>query len=90
MKEAPNINIAIYRFPALDMCKFKTLIEEIKKHSIRVVNMSMGSSNRNDWKCFLEIAKKNEEIIFVVSAGNNQQNIDIKPIYPASLILKIL
>ena len=88
MKEAPNINIAIYRFPALDMCKFKTLIEEIKKNSIRVVHMSMGSSNKNDWKCFLDIAKKYEEIIFVVSAGNNQQNIDIKPIYPASFKLK--
>ena len=86
--EAPNIKTAIYRFPALQMCKFKNLIEEISNKSLKIVNLSMGSSNKKDWECFLSAAKKYNHLIFVVSAGNNKQNIDIKPIYPASFDLK--
>ena len=69
------------------MCKFKELIEHIAKNSIRIVNLSMGSSNINDWLCFQEAALKNNKIIFVVSAGNNGFDIDKNPIYPASLKL---
>ena len=86
--EAPDIKTAIYRFPALQICKFKNLIEEISKNSLKVVNLSMGSSNKKDWECFMSAAKKHSNLIFVVSAGNNKQNIDIKPIYPASFDLK--
>ena len=86
--EAPDIKTAIYRFPALQMCKFKNLIEEISNNSLKIVNLSMGSSNKNDWGCFLTAAKKHNNLIFVVSAGNNKQNIDLKPIYPASFNLK--
>ena len=70
------------------MCKFKNLIEEISNKSLKIVNLSMGSSNKKDWECFLSAAKKYNHLIFVVSAGNNKQNIDIKPIYPASFDLK--
>ena len=86
-REAPKSTIAIYRFPALNMCKFKELIEHIAKNSIRIVNLSMGSSNVNDWLCFQEAALKNNKILFVVSAGNNGFDIDKNPIYPASLKL---
>jgi subtilisin family serine protease len=86
-REAPKSTIAIYRFPALNMCKFKELIEHIAKNSIRIVNLSMGSSNKSDWLCFQEAAFKNNKIIFVVSAGNNGFDIDKNPIYPASLKL---
>jgi len=86
--EAPDIKTAIYRFPALKMCKFKNLIEEISKNSFKIVNLSMGSTNKKDWECFLSAAKKYSNLIFVVSAGNNKQNIDINPIYPASFDLK--
>jgi hypothetical protein len=87
-KEAPKSFIAPYRFPALNMCKFKELVEHIAKNSIRLVNLSMGSSKLEDWKCFEKVAKENKNIIFVVSAGNNGFNIDQNPIYPASLDLK--
>jgi len=86
-REAPKSAIAIYRFPALDMCKFKELIEHIAQNSIRIVNLSMGSTNINDWLCFKEAALKNNKILFVVSAGNNGFDIDKNPIYPASLNL---
>ena len=86
-KDAPNSYIAPYRFPALNMCNFKELIEHIAENSIRLVNLSMGSKKLKDWICFNEIANKYKDIIFVVSAGNNGFNIDENPIYPASLDL---
>ena len=87
-KDAPNSFIAPYRFPALDMCKFKELVEHIAKNSIRLVNLSMGSNKLKDWVCFKKVVSKFKDIIFVVSAGNNGFNIDEKPIYPASLDLE--
>ena len=87
-KDAPNSFIAPYRFPALDMCKFKELVEHIADNSIRLVNLSMGSNNLKDWICFEKSVSKFKDIIFVVSAGNNGFNIDEKPIYPASLDLE--
>ena len=86
--DAPNSPIAPYRFPALDMCKFKELVEHIVENSIRVVNLSMGSKKLQDWECFEKVASKYKDVIFVVSAGNNGFNIDENPIYPASLNLK--
>ena len=87
-KEAPKSLIAPYRFPALDMCRFKEVIEHIANNSIRLVNLSMGSNNLKDWECFEKTARKYNNIIFVVSAGNNGFDIDRRPIYPAALKLK--
>ena len=48
----------------------------------------MGSQNMKTWQCFYDTAQKNQEILFIVSAGNQNRNIDINHIYPASLPLK--
>ena len=64
-KEAPKSLIAPYRFPALDMCRFKEVIEHIANNSIRLVNLSMGSNNLKDWECFEKTARKYNNIIFL-------------------------
>ena len=76
--------IAVYRFPALEVCKFEQLLDHIEKNAIRVVSMSMGSKKESDWQCFLTKAAKMDEVLFVVSAGNDDRNIDEAPIFPAS------
>ena len=63
------------------------MIEHINKNSIRLVNISMGSSKKSDWLCFKKAATKYKNIIFVVSAGNNGFDIDQNLIYPASFDL---
>ncbi len=85
--EAPNSKIVVYRFPAIDMCNFSNLLKNIKKHSIRLVNLSMGSNNLDDWTCFKSTLEKFPDILVFVSAGNDSKNIDKVPVYPASLDL---
>ena len=70
------------------MCKFKELIDHIAKNKIRVVNLSMGSKSRDEWRCFEKAALNHSNILFIVSAGNDQSNIDVNPLYPASLLLE--
>ena len=48
----------------------------------------MGSNNINDWQCFLKEAKKSQDVLFIVTAGNNNLNIDNNKIYPASFDLE--
>ena len=50
--------ISIYRFPANDLCKFEKVLEHIELYGTRVVAMSMGSKDKNDWLCFEKKQKK--------------------------------
>ena len=85
--EAPDEAIAVYRFPALNMCRYKELIEHAVHVGVRIMNISMGSNNMDDWTCFATAAQNSPSVLFVVSAGNNGRNIDEHPVYPAALSL---
>ena len=85
--EAPGEAIAVYRFPAINMCRYKELINHAVNAGVRVMNISMGSNNIDDWTCFATAAQNSPSILFVVSAGNNGRNIDEHPVYPAALSL---
>ena len=50
--------------------------------------MSMGSNSVDDWDCFYNSAKQHPHILFVVSAGNDGLNIDVRPVFPASFDLE--
>ena len=87
LDEAPESTISLYRFPALEMCRFKELLAHIANTDVRLVNLSMGSNDPDDWHCFAIAAKAMPHVLFVVSAGNNGRNIDEQPVYPASMAL---
>lgn len=86
-REAPETDIAIYRFPALAMCRFGDLIDHMAGLSVRIVSLSMGSDDRSDWRCFERAARSNPQMLFVVSAGNDGRDLDMVPVYPAALPL---
>ena len=88
LREAPMSELVVYRFPRSEMCKFENLIEHISLNKIKIVNLSMGSVNKDDWRCFYRAAKSNKDILFFVSAGNDGKNIDFDKIYPASFDLE--
>ena len=86
--ELGDLKIAIYRFPAENMCLFSNLIDHAHRAGIKIINMSMGSYSRDDWICFYDGAKKHPNILFVISAGNDGFDIDSNPVFPASLDLE--
>lgn len=86
-REAPGIPIAAYRFPAPDLCRFEALIDHMAGLSVRVVSLSMGSSDREEWRCFAAAAERHPQMLFVMSAGNDGRDIDLAPVYPAALPL---
>ena len=88
LREAPMSELVVYRFPRSEMSKFENLIEHISVNKIKIVNLSMGSVNKDDWQCFYKAAKSNKNILFFVSAGNDGKNIDFEKIYPASFDLE--
>ena len=88
LREAPMSELVVYRFPRSEMCIFENLIEHISVNKIKIVNLSMGSVNKDDWQCFYKAAKSNKNILFFVSAGNDGKNIDFEKIYPASFDLE--
>ena len=88
LREAPMSELVVYRFPRSEMCKFENLIEHISVNKIKIVNLSMGSVNKDDWQCFYKAAKNKKNILFFVSAGNDGKNIDFEKIYPASFDLE--
>ena len=88
LREAPMSELVVYRFPRSDMCKFDELIRHIALNKIKIVNLSMGSSNRNDWDCFYDAALEYKDILFFVSAGNDGKNIDENKVFPASFDLE--
>ena len=87
-RESGDEPIAVYRFPAPNMCRFANLVSHMAALGVRVVNMSMGSFDLADWDCFASAAAKHPNMLFVVSAGNDGRNLDQAPVYPAALPLE--
>ena len=88
LAEAPAARIAPYRFPRPDMNRMAALVADIEANKIRIVNMAMGSNDRDDWITFADAALKAPHILFVVSAGNDGRDIDARPVWPAALGLE--
>ena len=88
LREASSAKILPYRYPRPDMSRMHQLIAHIARSGARIVNMSLGSNNARDWDAFEGAARRHPHLLFIVSAGNNNRDIDIEPVYPASLTLK--
>lgn len=61
--------------------------EYLAKEEVRIINVSQGSERKEEWLPFLQAMKNHPEILFIVAAGNEAQDIDVKPSYPASFNL---
>jgi subtilisin family serine protease len=72
------------------MTRLGALIEHAASHGARIVNLSLGSFDREEWRTFEAAAARRPEVLFVVAAGNNDRDIDRWPVYPAALDLENL
>ena len=87
LEEAPVAVLVPYRYPRRDMSRMPDLVEHAAAAGVRIMNVSMGSRRRSEWVGFEAAARAHPELLFVVSAGNDDADIDEEPVYPASLPL---
>ena len=90
IREAPIARIIPYRFPRHFMHRMGQLVADLDKSNARIVNLAMGSNKREDWLEFETAARARPHILFIVSAGNDNRDLDIEPVYPAALHLQNL
>jgi len=87
LREAPNARLIPYRYPRPDMARMKPLVEHASSLGARIVMMPLGSRRAADWRAFVEAATDHDEVLFIVSAGNDGRDIDREPVYPAGFDL---
>ena len=83
LREAPKARLAPYRYRAHSFETFADIVKTIAKGPARIVIMSLGGYQKNDWDHFAKAAAAHPEILFIISAGNDGWNVDEKPIYPS-------
>ena len=87
LAEAPVARLLPYRYPRPDMSRLAVLIDQAASHGVRIANLALTSSHREEWTAFEQAARRHPEILFVVAAGNDNRDIDRRPVYPAALTL---
>ena len=87
LEEAPFASLIPYRYPRGNMHRMEDVLKRIDAQGVLLVGMPLGGNRRDDWEVFYREAKRYPHILFVVSAGNNDRDIDQQPVYPASLDL---
>ncbi|MET1414837.1 S8 family serine peptidase [Roseibium sp. HPY-6] len=85
-REAPQAGLVPYKYPRPDMSRMGELVERALASDVKILAMPLGSRNASDWESF-EAAMKGQEILAIVSAGNDGRDIDTEPVYPAALDL---
>ncbi len=85
-REAPNAALVPFRYPRPDMSRMADIVARALDDEIRILAMPLGSNSEKDWTDFAE-ALKDQNILAIVSAGNNGRDIDAQPVYPAALDL---
>ncbi len=83
--DAPVATLVPYRYPRPDMSRMGELVEHAAARGVRIVNLSLGGRNAEEWRSFAEAARRHPEILFIASAGNDGRDIDDERVYPAAL-----
>ena len=84
LAEAPETRLIPYRYPRPDLSRMAALVADAASHGAAIVNLAMGSNKPGPWQAFAEAMADNPDILFVVSAGNDDRNLDRRPVYPAA------
>ena len=85
--EAPRARLVPYRYPRPDMRRMRDLVAHAAGNEVRVVGLPLGGDERGEWDAFEAAARAHPGILFVASAGNDDRDIDERPVWPAALTL---
>ncbi len=86
LREAPSAQVIPLRYPRPDMSRMGDVVAHAADAGARILAMPLGSRSATDWTDFAE-ALARHDMLAIVSAGNNGQDIDATPLYPATLPL---
>lgn len=87
-REAPNAALIPYRYPRPDMRRMGTIVEAAAKAGARIISMPLGSRRPAEWETFEAAMKAHPDLLAIVSAGNNGQDVDTRPLWPGALSLE--
>ncbi len=85
-REAPNAALVPYRYPRPDMSRLEDLVARALADGVRILAVPLGSRRPEDWTEFAQ-AMRAQNILAIVSAGNDGRDIDADPLWPAVLDL---
>ena len=84
LREAPDARLIPIRFPARQPGRFSDVVDHVARGPARIVAMPLGGSREADWTALGRAIESRPEILFIVSAGNDGRDIDVRPIFPAA------
>ncbi len=84
LREAPDARLIPIRFPARQPDRFSDVVDHVAGGPARIVAMPLGGSREADWAALGEAIERRPDILFIVSAGNDGRDIDVRPIFPAA------
>jgi subtilisin family serine protease len=86
-REAPTAALVPYRYPRPDMDRLGELVARAAADGVRILAMPLGSRDPADWQAFAEAMRAHPEVLAIVSAGNDGQDLEARPLWPAALEL---
>lgn len=87
LAEASKVRLIPYRYSQTDPGRMADLIADAAKNGARIVNLAMASNRIEHWDGFRAGALAHPDILFVVSAGDDNRDLDRRPVYPAAFII---
>lgn len=84
VREAPKAALIPYRYPRPDMARLGDLVDQAAAAGARILAMPLGSRRPEDWTAFADALARND-ILAIVSAGNDGHDLDQQPLWPAAL-----
>lgn len=59
-------------------------VEYAYQRGVRIINVSMGSFDKVEWTSFQQAVQRHRDVLFVVAAGNEKNDLSVTPSYPAA------
>ena len=87
LADAPKLRLVPVRIGMGEPRQFGGAVAFVASTPARIALVAFSSSNRADWEPFEQAAKAAPNVLFVLPAGDNGQDLDKAPLYPASLQL---
>lgn len=85
LADAPKARLVPVRIGMGEPRQFGGAVAFVASTPARIALVAFSSSNRADWEPFEQAAKAAPNVLFVLPAGDNGQDLDTAPLYPANL-----